>query len=362
MKPQTNDAALFIREAAAEWITALEQGGTRERTECLAWLRESPEHVREFLLMAALWKDLDGVDAQRRIDIEGLLATASATVVPIEPNKSQQQGASRSIPTNWSTHHKKWWLAGIAATAAAVALVLGWAMPMLSGKQVYETAVGQQRTVTLTDGSLVQLNTRTRLEVQLGGKLRELHLLEGEALFTVAHDATRPFEVHVGDALVRAVGTQFNIRRDVRDTTVSVLEGTVLVSAIGTDDSQPHLPNDATHGTLNSGAQALSAGEQVRITARVGLDRLAQPNVQKAVAWRNRVLTFNGEPLVTIAAEINRYNDELQIEVEGKARERQLIGVFSADDPESLVQFLSQQDDIRVERSGAVVKILPRSE
>ena len=48
--------------------------------------------------------------------------------------------------------------------------------------------------------------------------------------------------------------------------------------------------------------------------------------------------------------------------MEGKARERQLIGVFSADDPESLVQFLSQQDDIRVERNGAVIKILPRSE
>jgi transmembrane sensor len=235
-------------------------------------------------------------------------------------------------------------------------------MPMLSGKQVYETTIGQQRTVTLADGSAVQLNTHTRLEVQLNGKLRELHLVAGEALFTVAHDATRPFEVHVGEAVVRAVGTQFNIRRDVRDTTVSVLEGTVLVSAISTDESQTSPPNATAHDTPNPGAQALTAGEQIRITARVGLDRLAQPNVQKAVAWRNRVLTFNGEPLATIAAEINRYNEELQIEVVGKARERQLIGVFSADDPESLVQFLSQQDDIRVERSGAVIKILPRSE
>lgn len=362
MKPQSNDGILLIRDAAAEWITALEQGGARERTECLAWLRESPEHVREFLLMAALWKDLDGVDAQRRIDIDGLLDTASATVVPLEPNKSQQQGASRSSHSIWSSHRKKWWLAGIAATTAAVALTLGWAMPMLSGKQVYETAIGQQRTVTLADGSAVQLNTHTRLEVQLNGERRELHLLEGEALFTVAHDATRPFEVHIGEAVVRAVGTQFNIRRDVRDTTVSVLEGTVLVSAISTDESQTSSPNDTAHDTLNPGAQALTAGEQIRITARVGLDRLAQPNVQKAVAWRNRVLTFNGEPLATIAAEINRYNEELQIEVVGKARERQLIGVFSADDPESLVQFLSQQDDIRVERSGAVIKVLPRSE
>jgi transmembrane sensor len=112
-------------------------------------------------------------------------------------------------------------------------------MPMLSGKQVYETAISQQRTVTLADGSAVQLNTHTRLEVQLSGKLRELHLLEGEALFTVAHDTTRPFEVHVGEAVVRAVGTQFNIRRDVRDTTVSVLEGAVHVSAITSGGDQP---------------------------------------------------------------------------------------------------------------------------
>ncbi|MBL8269333.1 FecR family protein, partial [Steroidobacter sp.] len=178
---------------------------------------------------------------------------------------------------------------------------------------------------------------------------RELHLLDGEALFSVAHDSTRPFEVHVGDALVRAVGTQFNIRRNARDTTVSVLEGTVLVAAL-----EPQQESAAQR------AQTLTAGEEVRITAHVGLDKLAQPNVRNAVAWRDRVLSFNGEPLGTIAAEINRYNDELRIEVEGKARDRQLIGVFSVDDPESLLQFLSQQDDIRIERSGRVVKILPR--
>lgn len=349
MKPQTKDAALAIRDVAAEWITTLEEGGERERAQCVAWLKESPEHVREFLLMTALWKGLDGIDAQSRLDIDALLDTAAAAVVPLDPNWIQQQPARQSNESQRGSRRKQWWLAGAAATLAAIGLALSWGMPMLSGPQVYETAIGQQRTVTLSDGSQVQLNTGTRLQVQLSDTRRELHLLDGEALFSVAHDSARPFEVHVGDALVRAVGTQFNIRRNARDTTVSVLEGTVLVAAL-----EPQQESVAQR------AQTLTAGEEVRITAHVGLDKLAQPNVRNAVAWRDRVLSFNGEPLGTIAAEINRYNDKLRIEVEGKARDRQLIGVFSVDDPESLLQFLSQQDDIRIERSGRVVKILPR--
>jgi hypothetical protein len=96
-------------------------------------------------------------------------------------------------------------------------------------QNVYATGIGEQRTVTLSDGSTVELNSQSRLRVAFHPHERDVELLEGQALFHVAHDRTRPFLVQSEGAKVRAVGTQFDVYRKSDGTVITVVEGRVAV-------------------------------------------------------------------------------------------------------------------------------------
>src|SRR5690606_34920469 len=140
-----------------------------------------------------------------------------------------------------------------------------WAV-LLSGGQTYATAVGEQRRIELTDGSVVHLNTRSRLEVAFTDGARDIRLLEGEATFTVEGDPARPFSVHAGTNIIRAIGTQFNVLRRPSGTTVQVIEGEVRVS---TDTLQ----------------EPLSIGEEARIDDSGHLKKRRAPDVSNLAAW-----------------------------------------------------------------------------
>jgi len=120
-------------------------------------------------------------------------------------------------------------------------------------------------------------------------------LLAGEALFEVAHDAKRPFDVTTGDTTVRAVGTQFDVDRRAASTTVTVVEGQVAVLT-------------APDGTLG-GKQTtlpLSAGEQLTLAPR-SVRQPVRTDVATAIAWTQRKLIFEHRQLGEVAAEFNRY-------------------------------------------------------
>src|SRR6202034_3836256 len=120
------------------------------------------------------------------------------------------------------------------------------------------TAAGQHRDVTLADGSIVSLNTNTIVETDLSRKLRQIYLRKGEAHFQVAHDRSRPFLVHAGDAVVRAVGTEFEVRlREDKHVEVLVNEGRVEVQAAPIAAANPSEPVRAAT------VRALSAGQQL---------------------------------------------------------------------------------------------------
>ncbi len=94
---------------------------------------------------------------------------------------------------------------------------------------LYSTDIGERRSITLADGSTVDLNARSKLRIEFSSAERRVELLDGQALFQVAKDKQRPFIVHSGDATVRAVGTQFDVYRKDSGTTITVLEGRVAV-------------------------------------------------------------------------------------------------------------------------------------
>ena len=107
----------------------------------------------------------------------------------------------------------------------------------LSKPTTYSTAIGEQRSFTLADGSTIELSPRSRVRVRLSDRERDIQLLDGQAFFTVTKDVNRPFVVAVDQARVRAVGTQFDVNKRRSGTTVTVLEGRVAVYQVVSQDA-----------------------------------------------------------------------------------------------------------------------------
>jgi transmembrane sensor len=343
------------REQAARWVAELDEGKPGVRARFAEWLRESPRHVEELLLLDALWTELGRVDSERKVDVDELVAGIQsggncAEVVALRG--AEREGPSASAGS--STGVQRWRRAAVVAVlGAGLALGSQWGAQLLTGTQTYATALGEQRAVKLQDGSFVYLNTGSRIKVRLDAHTREIRLLEGEALFQVERDAVRPFRVRAGAATIEALGTLFNVYRRESGTTVSVLEGAVRVVA-GEGDSFTPGPSPGGNGEEEAGA-----GEEIEVVSARRIVKHAA-DVNQAVAWRQRRLVFRADPLAEVAAQFNRYNS-LKIRVEGEAvRARELIGTFDADDPHSLVQFLTAERNLAVERRDGVLVIRAR--
>jgi transmembrane sensor len=231
----------------------------------------------------------------------------------------------------------------------AVLIAGGW---WFHDRNHYQTAHAEQRSWRMPDGSTVHLNSSSEIRVRFDDEQRRIELVRGQALFQVAKDAQRPFWVYAGDTAVKAVGTEFDVYRQPDRTLISVLEGRVAVWRLP-DDVFEHarraLDTDAREGLqpliaqLDADQQAMIRGRSTEISQRGG-------TVRKTVAWLQRQVVFDHDPLGTAIEEFNRYA-ERRIRVDGSAlRATQISGIFSAYDAESFLRFLERQPDIRVER------------
>ncbi|MBL8267501.1 FecR family protein [Steroidobacter sp.] len=325
---QADDKRIALQ--AAEWLMRLRDGDPRDKAAFSAWLLESRRHVRNFLLLAAMEQELGRVDPQRRHDVDALIAEAQASPVP-HPATSRLPTLEQKRPNQ--RRLRTWWMA-VGSIAAAVVVAVTLTLQLRTPADEYSTTTGEQRTVKLPDGSLVHLNTRTRLALKFSASERDIQLIDGEALFIVQHDADRPFRVITDTAVARAVGTQFNVYKHEGSTTVSVVEGRVQVSS-----------SDTANTPLGAGEAATAYRD-----GSVKKESVADPAA--AIAWRERRLAFQDDPLATIVAEFNRYNT-LQITLEGaELQRRTFTGVLDADKPESLLRLLSKEPDLVLSQQG----------
>ena len=214
-----------LAEEAAEWLIRLDADTPPSRQELKAlsdWLHRSPAHREELEHLAALWG---------RMNVLTELAVSLAN--PKNAERSSRTGASAQVRTPWFRH---------AAVAASLigALVLGALYllrgpatdPQTAANGLYATAVGQQTTTLLPDGSQIVLNTNSQIRVDYGEWYRQVHLLQGEALFTVAKDGDRPFRVYAGGGRIQAIGTAFSVYLKGADVQVMVTEGRVALASL----------------------------------------------------------------------------------------------------------------------------------
>jgi transmembrane sensor len=372
-----------IYAQAADWLVReraqiLDKAGRRDFD---AWLRASPEHVRAFFEMSAIWEDSGGLDDRSGTPAAKLIESARCdeVVVPIAVRAPFSSVDSPVIeakrPTGDGPGSKTGRPPGprlrIAASAAALCLSAG-ALLWATREPSYSTGIGQQRSITLSDGSTVQLNARSEIRVHFVKYDRDVDLVRGQALFHVVKDAARPFIVRAGRTQVQVVGTQFDINESHAGTIVTVVEGRVAVFgpksalASGIPANRDAIPSHGEDSAdllkgLSPNVQAIfvSAGEQVTVTSR-SLEETVLANVASAIAWTHRRFVFDAAPLAEVVDEFNRYNVR-QLVVNGpQLSQLRINAVFSSSDPSVLIRFLRAQPDVKVSTSGAQILISAR--
>ncbi|HKU16165.1 MAG TPA: FecR domain-containing protein [Steroidobacteraceae bacterium] len=337
--PLRDPTALPPAQGAAYWLATLsdESCSDAERQQFSQWLRASTRNVEEFLRLSTLTRTASRHgDLWPDSSVESLIAQAQASsnVATLESRRADATPARRALP----------WL--IAASVAVVAI--GVLMTQGTSWQswfddTYRTAVGEQRSITLEDGSVVELNTNSQLRARYSGSLRAVELLDGEAIFRVTKDAHRPFRVRTGATDIVAVGTAFNVNADDQRTIVTVLEGRVRVdSRVAT----------AAAGGAQLEPIMLDIGQQLIVAPARPVVRVSLPGTEKVTSWTQRRLMFEDTSIADAAAEFARYSSRQIRIVDAAIAARRVTGVFDAADPASLIEFLRADATVAVAATG----------
>lgn len=280
--------ALIPPERLAEagvWIARL-HGDDRDRDledAVRHWLQASPLNARAFELATEVWDD----------------AASLRRLVPLSA-----ETRARRIRTPIA-------LAAAAAMMLAVAVMLA----LYLYPDEVRTGVGEQRMLTLKDGTRVYLNTATHIVIHYDRHSRRVELETGEAQFDVAQLADRPFIVTAGDRQVTALGTSFVVRRDDQRLAVTLVEGRVTVNQTFT----------------------LTPGERLTLTPG-GAARLDKPPIDKTTAWRRGQVVLDDTPLTAAVAEMNRYSPIQLVIEQPEAGSLLISGLFQAGDSASFAR------------------------
>lgn len=321
-----------IDNEAAVWTWRLDSGEltSAERGRLEAWLREDVRHRRTFEELSHTWSALGHLSE----------AAHEEKIAVFAPPQRRRRASGR----------KAYW-----QTAAAAVLVLGLGVALWivrrPAMQIMSTAVGQQRHVTLADGTRLTLNTNTLLAVRLTAQRRDIYLRRGEAHFDVVHDASRPFFVHAGDAEIRDVGTQFEVRLNSdRNIDVLVDEGRVEVRGSG-PAADSAAPDSSAPGGNAGWVRALSAGEQLLVTGpHLQVMPVSPQQIADDLAWRDGALVFQGEPLSEALTEVGRYTRTRIVLTGPKVASLRISGRFRTDDEAGFFQALQAALPVRVSR------------
>jgi transmembrane sensor len=298
-----------VAEAAA-WITRLHSSRRTPELEAAfrSWLAADAEHARAFEGMTEIWDTIPGV----------------AT-----PDMPRVAVWDRPRPA------RSWARAAAAAACAAVIVSAYWFWPNAD----YTTDIGEQRIVTLQDGTRVSMNAGTRMAVAYDGSQRRIVLKQGEAFFEVAHNARIPFTVIAGQHSVTAIGTAFVVRQDRNRMAVTLVEGKVRVAQVSASASEPPPPVD------------LSPGQRLTFGA-AQLPSLDRPRVEVVTAWRRGELILDETLLGEAVAEMNRYDKTPIVIDDPRIEALPVSGIYRTGDSAGFADIVARMYELTAVREG----------
>jgi len=314
-----NDTSQTSRTEAAEWLARRDRGPWSEADQAAldAWLAQSWSNATAFWRLDAAWARANRLGAVRRAPGNRLLQAVSG----------------RFMPTLFRS----------AAAALVVAAVAGAAFYTLQpGERSYETTIGGHETLTLDNGTKVELNTDTKVRVSLDR--RKVWLERGEAYFDVVHDAARPFMVMVGDHRVTDIGTKFLVRQNESRIEVSLFEGRAKLDS--TSEWAPQhsamlMPGDVAVATANS----------------MLVMKMPEKTLSSELGWRRGVLIFKHASLAEAAAEFNRYNHEKLDVRDPQIARLKIDGTFRIDNTHGFLNMAQRVLGLQIMQRGERIVI-----
>ena len=301
-----------VRAEAAAWVARLHGPNRTPHVEAglRRWLADDPEHAAAFELLTDTWEK--SARLRRR---------------PLEQVASWEGPGFRiSFPR-----------AALAAAATVVLAVLATIFYLHT--DAVTTGVGELRTLTLDDGSRVHLNTDTRVRVDYDKQTRHVSLERGEALFEVAKRPDWPFIVTAGGREIKALGTEFVVRRDGKRLSVMLMEGQVTVTH-GTEGQSNRSPPEAETFTLIPGDRVTFVG-----SATPTLDR---PAPERITAWLRGEVALDNTSLADAVAEMNRYSHQRIVADDPALAAIRVSGIFRAGDLANFAQAVARMHHIKV--------------
>ena len=332
-----------VAREAADWFSRLRADDVREsdRDAHRAWMQRDPEHRAAYQRLEQLWSTLG--DFAHAPEIDRLMHPAPATNTVPHPSRRK---------------NRRHWIS-ITAVAAVVALAVIVSMPLgLLQKHTpdspaiaYATSNGERRSIDLQDGSRMDLDANTQVEVRFSPTARRITLQSGRAYFKVAKDRRRPFEVVSDQGRVRALGTQFETSLRGNTLDVALFEGSVALS------TQQRRHDQTTVATLKPGQQARIQSDRVTILpTRVSY----RPSIALP-ASDNEKLVFDD---MLVSEAINEFNgrskQKVRLDVAGLGQQR-ISGVFHGDDPDGFVEALGELYGLREEPMADGTRVLKKN-
>ena len=293
----TSPGAPYVKEAAV-WLARLraDDRSLEDERAFRSWLMADPRHAAAFEAVNGMW---DSVGALSRDMRNGEVA--------LEPRFSRRKLLSGGV--------------GLAVVAGGT-----FALVQSAAAEVYQTDVGEQKHVTLKDGTGVFLDTDTKLVVDFDEKDRKVDLRYGRANFRVAPDATRPFAVEAAKKLVIGTRSTFDVRRYGDDISVLLIHGQATVKNTSAD---------------------LDAGRQLRDGERLSFisgqsPKLDKPNLLPLIAWHTGQAIFENSLLTDVVLEMNRYST-IKLEVDDNRIARMKVsGVYRVGDNTNFARSLAR--------------------
>ncbi len=348
----TSDIKNDLTTEASAWLAQLESESMKsdDLAAFKEWVERSPAHKREIRRLASLSNDLNIL-----AEMAGPLREAA--------NKQRQIGNIRS-KIKWPK------LNALASFGLVVTfMVLGNffinTLEQVNSPILYTTNVGVHREIELNDGTVIGLNTDSKIEIDYSPMRRKVRLLKGEAFFQVAHNPDRPFIVYAGEKSVKAIGTAFIVSLLPKAFEVTVTEGKVELSNTANITNNPTLDALGIHQSIQRPAISeapampifLSAGETVtydpdessKVLTDV-IETVSEREMQRRLSWKDGLLDFSETPLIDVIDDLSRYTD-MKIEISDPAlRNLKFGGLFRTDELQALFSALETTFAIKIEK------------
>ncbi|HET7083417.1 MAG TPA: FecR domain-containing protein [Rhizomicrobium sp.] len=299
-----------VQAEAASWLVKLQHSNRSQNEEngFRDWLAAHPMHATAFEAVSATWDITGGLPRDLR-------------------------GRSLARPQ----HSRR---AVMAGSAAALGVAGSFAFWQTSRAETYQTDVGEQKHISLDDGTRIFLDTDTRLSVRLGGEHRVSELHHGRVNFRVASDPSRPFVVNAAKNKVVAMPSNLDLRLDGERFSAVMIRGTADVIRAA---NQPERLEDGDRLIVDAG----------------GLVRRDRPALTPLIAWQTGQMVFENGRLSEAAAEMNRYSNVKLMVADPEVADLRLSGIYVVGDNVTFANSVARLLPIRLVQGNGRIEIFP---